>query len=68
MEAGKERASILRPVLIVAGLVIILAGIKAAASIMSLFFLAVFLAMTFMPTSVPSSGVAPVAGDRRISS
>ena len=43
------RSSILRPVLIVAGLVIILAGIKAAASIMSLFFLAVFLAIIFMP-------------------
>ena len=46
METGKERASIMRPVLIVAGLVIILAGIKAAASIMSMFFLAVFLAIT----------------------
>ena len=49
MDPNRERASILRPVLIVAGLVIILAGIKAAASIMSLFFLAVFLAIIFMP-------------------
>ncbi len=49
MVTGKGRSSILRPVLIVAGVVIILAGIKAAASIMSLFFLAVFLAIIFMP-------------------
>jgi len=47
MDPNRERASILRPVLIVAGLVIILAGIKAAASIMSLLFLAVFLAIVF---------------------
>ena len=49
MEAGQERASILKPIVIVAGSIIILAAIKAAASILSLFFLAVILAITFMP-------------------
>ncbi len=49
METGQERASILRPIVIVAGIIIILAAIKAAASILSLFFLAVFLAITFAP-------------------
>ena len=49
MQTGQERASILRPIVIVAGIIIILAGIKAAASILSLFFLAVFLAITFAP-------------------
>jgi len=49
METGQERASILRPIVIVAGIIIILAAIKAAASILSLFFLAVFLAITFSP-------------------
>ncbi len=49
MEAGQERASILRPIIIVAGMIIILAAIKAAASILGLFFLAVVLAITFAP-------------------
>ena len=49
MEEGQERASILRPIVIVAGIIIILAAIKAAASILSLFFLAVFLAIIFTP-------------------
>ena len=49
METRQERASILRPIVIVAGIMIILAAIKAAASILSLFFLAVFLAITFAP-------------------
>ena len=49
METRQERASILRPIVIVAGIIIILAAIKAAASILSLFFLAVFLAITFAP-------------------
>ena len=49
MESRQERASILRPIVIVAGIIIILAAIKAAASILSLFFLAVFLAITFAP-------------------
>ena len=44
MATGQERASILRPIVIVAGIIIILAGIKAAASILSLFFLAVLVA------------------------
>ncbi len=57
MVTGTDRSSILRPVLIVAGLVIILAGIKAAASIMSLFFLAVFLAITFTPEQVIGSSI-----------
>ena len=45
----QERASILRPIIIVAGMIIILAAIKAAAAFLSLFFLAVFLAITFSP-------------------
>ncbi len=49
METGQERPSILRPIVIVAGFIVILAAIKAAASILSLFFLAVFLAITFTP-------------------
>ncbi len=49
METGQERASILRPIIIVAGIIIILAAIKAAASILGLFFLAVVLAITFAP-------------------
>ena len=49
METEQERASILRPIVIVAGIIIILAAIKAAASILSLFFLAVFLAIAFTP-------------------
>ena len=49
METGQERPSILRPIVIVAGIIIILAAIKAAASILSLLFLAVFLAITFTP-------------------
>ncbi len=49
MEIEQERASILRPIVIVAGIIIILAAIKAAASILSLFFLAVFLAIAFTP-------------------
>jgi len=35
MEAGQERPSILRPIIIVAGMIIILAAIKAAASILN---------------------------------
>jgi len=49
MEAGQERASILKPIVIVAGMIIILAAIKAAASILSMFFLAAFLAIIFAP-------------------
>ncbi len=49
METGQERASILRPVVIVAGVIIILAAIKAAASILGMFFLAVFLAIAITP-------------------
>ena len=44
METGQERPSILRPIVIVAAMIIILAAIKAAAAILGLFFLAVFLA------------------------
>ena len=49
METGQERASILRPIVILAGIIIILAAIKAAAPILSMFFLAVFLAIAFTP-------------------
>ena len=49
MELRHERASIFRPVVIVAGTIVILAAIKLAASILSLFFLAAFLAIAFMP-------------------
>ena len=49
MEAGQERASILKPIVIVAGMIIILAAIKAAASFLSMFFLAAFLAIIFAP-------------------
>ncbi len=57
METGQERASILRPILIVAGMIIILAAIKLAASIPSLFFLAAFLAISFMPGPSPLGGM-----------
>ena len=49
MSIDPERPSIIRPVIIISGFVIILAGIKATAPIMGLFFLAVFLAITFAP-------------------
>ena len=49
MEEGSPRPSIVKPVVIVAGMVIILAAIKALASILGLFFLAVFLAISFSP-------------------
>ena len=49
MEEGTQRPSILKPVVIVGGMIIILAAIKAAAAILGLFFLAVFLAITFTP-------------------
>ena len=49
MNKSLERQSILRPILIIAGIVIILAAFKVAASILSMFFLAAFLAMLFAP-------------------
>ncbi len=49
MEEGTQRPSIVKPVVIVAGMIIILAAIKAAAAILGLFFLAVFLAISFTP-------------------
>ena len=49
MEEGRQRPSIVKPIVIVAGMIIILAAIKAAAAILGMFFLAVFLAISFTP-------------------